>query len=42
MFSPTCRNVGSYRSYNECMEKGLKLGWDGNQQNWYCSSLGLR
>src|SRR6516162_62752 len=39
--SPTCRNMGNYKTYNECKEAGLKLGWESNQQSWYCSSLGL-
>jgi len=40
--SSTCRNMGNYKTYNECREAGLKTGWDGNQQSWYCSSLGLK
>ena len=40
--SPTCRNVGNYKTYTECMEAGLKTGWRSNETGWYCSSLALK
>jgi hypothetical protein len=40
--SPTCRNVGNYKTYAECTEAGLITGWRGNEVPWYCSSLGLK
>jgi hypothetical protein len=40
--SPTCRNVGNYKTYNECVEAGLLTGWRNNDVGWYCSSLALK
>ena len=40
--SPTCRNVGNYKTYAECTEAGLITGWRGNEVSWYCSSLALK
>jgi hypothetical protein len=40
--SPTCRNVGNYKTYNECTEAGLVLGWRSGEVSWYCSSLALK
>jgi hypothetical protein len=40
--SPTCRNVGNYKTYAECTEAGLITGWRGNEIPWYCSSLALK
>jgi hypothetical protein len=40
--SPTCRNVGNYKTYAECMEAGLITGWRNNDVGWYCSSLALK
>lgn len=40
--SPTCRNVGNYKTYNECKEAGLLTGWRNNEIGWYCSSLALK
>ena len=40
--SPTCRNVGNYKTYAECTEAGLITGWRANEIPWYCSSLGLK
>jgi hypothetical protein len=42
MHSPTCKNVGNWTSYAECMEAGLKIGWRNGENSWYCSSLGLK
>ncbi len=41
-FSPTCRNMGNYRTYVECKEAGLKVGYRDTEQAWYCTSLGLK
>jgi hypothetical protein len=41
-YSPTCRNVSNYKTYIECKEAGLKVGWRDSEQAWYCSSLGLQ
>jgi hypothetical protein len=40
--SPTCRNVGNYKTYAECTEAGLITGWRPNEIPWYCSSLALK
>ncbi|THD66011.1 MAG: hypothetical protein E7813_13825 [Bradyrhizobium sp.] len=40
--SSTCRNVGNYKTYNECMEASLVTGWRTNEITWYCSSLALK
>lgn len=40
-FSPTCKNSRHFKSYVECKEKGVLLGWTDSQEYWYCSSLGL-
>jgi hypothetical protein len=42
MMSPTCRNVGNYKTYAECTEAGLITGWRSNESQWYCSSLALK
>lgn len=41
-YSSTCRNVGNYKTYNECKDAGLILGWRSNETAWYCTSLALR
>jgi hypothetical protein len=38
-FSTTCRNPRNYKSYIECRDTGLFLGWRPNDVRWYCSSL---
>jgi hypothetical protein len=40
--SPTCRNIGNYRTFNECREAGLLTGWRVNEVPWYCASLALK
>lgn len=40
--SPTCRNIGNYKTYAECTEAGLITGWRANEIPWYCSSLALK
>jgi hypothetical protein len=42
MYSSTCRNVGNYKSYAECIEAGLITGWRNNEVPWYCTSLALK
>jgi hypothetical protein len=42
MYSPTCRNLGNWTSYADCIAAGLKIGWRGPENNWYCTSLGLK
>jgi hypothetical protein len=37
--SPTCRNVNNFKTYSECAEHGLLLGWRSGEVFWYCSSL---
>ena len=39
IFSTTCRNVHNYKTYEECRETGLFLGWRNREVWWYCSSL---
>jgi hypothetical protein len=41
-YSPTCRNVGNYKTYGECTDAGLVLGWRDNEVSWYCTSLALK
>ena len=37
--SATCRNVGNYKTYQECRETGMFLAWKHWEVWWYCSSL---
>jgi hypothetical protein len=37
--STTCRNGRNYKSYLECRDSGLFLGWKNPEISWYCSSL---
>ena len=39
MVSTTCRNVGNYKTYQECREAGMLLAWRYYEVWWYCSSL---
>jgi hypothetical protein len=41
-YSLTCRNVGNYKTYNECREAGLLTGWRSNEVAGYCTSLALK
>src|SRR5258708_1500497 len=41
-YSPTCRNTRNYKTYAECTEGGLTLGWRNNEAAWGCTSLGLK
>jgi hypothetical protein len=38
-FSPTCRNVGNYKTYFECKDTRQFLGARPSEAWWYCSSL---
>jgi hypothetical protein len=42
MYSSTCRNTRNYKTYAECKEGGLTLGWRNAEAAWGCSSLGLK
>ena len=42
VLSPTCRNTGGFKTYNECSEAGLLMGWRSGEVTWYCSSLALK
>jgi hypothetical protein len=39
IFSATCRNVRNFKTYSECREHGLLIGWPPNAVWWYCTSL---
>jgi hypothetical protein len=41
-FSPTCRNLGKFKTYAECLEGGAKIGWRSSDNWWFCSSLGFK
>jgi len=40
-FSQTCKNPANFKTYNQCMEAGQKVGWRGSEMAWYCTSLRL-
>lgn len=42
VMSSTCRNVGNFKSYQECREGWMLLGWGTMEVNWYCSSLAAK
>jgi hypothetical protein len=42
VYSSTCRNTRNYKTYAECTEGGLTLGWRNTEAAWGCSSLGLK
>jgi hypothetical protein len=41
-YSSTCRNTRNYKTYSECREGGLILGWRNAEVAWNCTSLGLK
>jgi len=41
VYSATCRNVGNYKSYDECKEAGRLTGWRSGETSAYCSSVAL-
>src|SRR5712672_1258774 len=38
-FSPTCRNARNFKTYSECTEHGLFIGWHRAAVWGYCTSL---
>ncbi|WP_407115340.1 hypothetical protein [Bradyrhizobium sp. LMG 9283] len=40
VYSATCRNIGNYKSYDECKEAGRITGWRSGETSAYCSSVG--
>jgi hypothetical protein len=42
VYSSTCRNTRNYKTYSECTEGGLILGWRNAEAAWGCTSLGLK
>jgi hypothetical protein len=42
VYSSTCRNTRNYKTYAECTEGGLTLGWRNAEAAWACTSLGLK
>jgi hypothetical protein len=41
-FSSTCRNLASFKSYNECTTGVAKMAGTSLESWWYCSSLGFK
>ncbi|WP_247356164.1 hypothetical protein [Bradyrhizobium sp. 160] len=41
VYSATCRNIGNYRSYEECKEAGRLVGWRSGETSAYCSSVAI-
>jgi hypothetical protein len=41
VYSPTCRNVNNFKTYAECQEYGLLLGWTSGEILGYCTSLAV-
>ncbi|MDQ8731170.1 hypothetical protein LPJ38_08690 [Bradyrhizobium daqingense] len=41
VYSATCRNVGNYKSYDECKEAGRLTGWRSGETSAYCSSVAI-
>ncbi|WP_246789790.1 hypothetical protein [Bradyrhizobium sp. CCBAU 51765] len=41
VYSATCRNVGNYKSYEECKEAGRLTGWRSGETSAYCSSVAI-
>ena len=39
VLSTTCRNAASFKTYEECKEVGMFVGWRPADVSWYCSSL---
>jgi hypothetical protein len=39
VYSPTCRNVRNFKTYSECVDTGLLLGWRSGENMAYCTSL---
>ena len=41
-YSTTCRNVGHYKTYNECKTAGLAIGLRDLETIGYCTSLAFK
>lgn len=39
IFSATCTDTLTYKSYADCVDTKLFLGWDQRRAWWHCSSL---
>jgi hypothetical protein len=39
VFSATCTDTLTHKSYVDCMETKMFLGWERNRAWWYCNSL---
>ena len=39
VFSATCTDTLTHKSYVDCMETKVFLGWERNRAWWYCNSL---
>ena len=39
VLSATCRNLGKYKTYAECVETNHFLAWRPMEYHWYCTSL---
>lgn len=39
VLSTTCRSAAKFKTYEECKEVGLFVGWKPTDMWWYCSSL---
>jgi hypothetical protein len=37
--STTCRNAANFKTYEECREVGMFVGWRPADMSWFCSSL---
>jgi hypothetical protein len=37
----SCRNIGNYKSYDECYDAGLTTGWRVNEASVYCTVLAI-
>ena len=40
-FATGCRNVANHKTFAECTQASLKLGWNTKEAHWHCSSLKL-
>ena len=38
-FSATCKDTLTYKSYADCLETKVFLGWDTRKAWWYCSGM---
>ena len=39
VLSTTCRNAANFKTYEECREVGMFVGWRSGEVSWFCSSL---